>query len=90
MLIVVAEPGGHAPGVAGRAEAPGERIDDVRIGVAMNLDATAVVGRQHVAAITALWHDKSSQLWRTEVPRGARWARMSDHLPLVVELELTG
>jgi len=23
-----------------------------------------------------------------EVPRGAAWARMSDHLPLVVELEL--
>jgi endonuclease/exonuclease/phosphatase family metal-dependent hydrolase len=23
-----------------------------------------------------------------EVPRGATWARMSDHLPLVVELEL--
>jgi endonuclease/exonuclease/phosphatase family metal-dependent hydrolase len=22
-----------------------------------------------------------------EVPRGAAWARMSDHLPLVVELE---
>ncbi len=27
---------------------------------------------------------------RAEVPRGARWARMSDHLPLVVELELAG
>ena len=24
----------------------------------------------------------------TSVPRGAAWARMSDHLPLVAELEL--
>lgn len=30
----------------------------------------AVVGRQHVSAISALWHDRGSQLWRTEVPRG--------------------
>ena len=26
----------------------------------------------------------------TIVPRGMAWARMSDHLPLVAELELTG
>jgi endonuclease/exonuclease/phosphatase family metal-dependent hydrolase len=24
-----------------------------------------------------------------QVPRGAAWARMSDHLPLIAELELT-
>jgi hypothetical protein len=28
-----------------------------------------VVGRQHVAAIRALWQDRGSELWRGEVTR---------------------
>jgi len=30
----------------------------------------ALVGRQHAAALRALWEDKASPLWRDEMPRG--------------------
>ena len=75
----------------------GERLDEPMRGIGLNRAQSAraegsppAVTFPALAPVFAL--DRVYMRgWRchsTAVPRGASWARMSDHLPLVVELEL--
>jgi endonuclease/exonuclease/phosphatase family metal-dependent hydrolase len=77
--------------VAGDFNDWGERLDGPMRGIGLKRAQTSIPARTFPSRVPLFTLDRiymrGFSCISTHVPRGAAWARMSDHLPLVVELQ---